>query len=851
MERKIVSSVTAAAVTVGVVLLLGACAPSANDEGGFSGEGHGGNPSVKAKLDDAKKIAPRVLRDLTDEQVASVDNPEVREFLKRRFTWANDIESSSHDWPTTEEAERDRLSHYPPHLRERAAVTNPRMASDIRFSWTVAEKVVLSLDEAVDVLLHESAHHLAQTDEAFVKLAVAEVMRLWKRTRQPDEMALRGPLCDRLGDYYLLFTDPERETFLNICNTVLRLRINQVQKVPPYDAVSSVDVSFEFVTSMEERNPFDPGRDFHMQGISNLTRVENPTDDGWRVGQLSVHSKEIRDELNEFFRILDEKPATVSDLLRRNNPRVRVLPEADQPPFLIYDSAFPRPLDEAQPSPVVKAFPVLNQGSQLIVYVTSTGKWWPLAYTPGGNFKYTFSQFSLIQMGSRPIYTTARLAAPFMDREPGAEHMPFHTARYKPEMLTVNWNHLAFLGPGPFNLRPFSSAGMTIEEAQVQDALRKLRMAPILLPELDEFESLAKDVEKKLISMKNSIVAQPILKAELREIHAQYFLRRARVRKGDGVLAFLNYIGSDKNILRYGLTQLELRFLVLRALSTYLKTAHNIPAARRLVAFEENLELLGWRLETFEISRRDVSSVVTEDSNLALRFYFYDQAQAMMKEWRETVGEDESVEWLLRNYLAELERELGLKASEVAITGSSIDDTVRVASLIEAYKILKDELLPKMQKSFEPTPADVAALAYSAVRFREAIGRTFYTAEYLYVGRDPFPNRVPPNNDGTWIESENSPYSQKRYVNGLARNTLPSNDLQPDAARIGPEPVAWPDPHVLDKYAKNKTGSGLEMGAQVGTEIDFLTKQYNHYLQSRDYSREDLAVGNSPRLFAP
>ncbi|MEZ4751034.1 MAG: hypothetical protein R3B54_10555 [Bdellovibrionota bacterium] len=152
MERNIFPSVTAVAVAFGFVLLVGACAPTANDEGGFSGEGHGGNPSVKAKLDDAKKVAPRVLRNLTDEQIASVENPEVRNFLKRRNSWAADIESSAHDWPTTEEAEEERLAHYPPHLRERAAVTTPHRSSDIRFSWTVAEKVVLSLDEAVDIL---------------------------------------------------------------------------------------------------------------------------------------------------------------------------------------------------------------------------------------------------------------------------------------------------------------------------------------------------------------------------------------------------------------------------------------------------------------------------------------------------------------------------------------------------------------------------------------------------------------------------------------------------------------------------------------------------------------------------
>ncbi|MCB0404151.1 MAG: hypothetical protein KDD51_05145 [Bdellovibrionales bacterium] len=846
MERKITPAVTAVAVALGIVLFLAGCAPSANDEGGFSGEGHGGNPSVKAKLDDAKKVAPRVLRDLTDEQVSSVENPKVRKFLERRETWAADIERSAHDWPSTEAAEEDRLALYPPHLRERAAVTAPRMASDIRFSWTIAEKVVLSLDEAVDILLHESAHHLEQTDEAFVKLTVAEVMRLWKRTRRPDPRFLRSALCDRLADYYLLLTPTERSVFSQTCATALTLKINQVQKVPPYDAVTGVDVSFGFSATLEDvedREPIFPVREFQIHGIANLSRMEGRAtqlEDAWRVVHLSVHSENIRDELNEFFTILDDKPLTVAELMRRGDPRISIIGPEYRSSVLVYDSAFPYALDMDR---VAQArSPVITDGAQLIVFVSATGKWWPIAYTEGTALKAPYSDHAVIQTAAVPVYTTARLVSPFIDKEPGAELSSFRTARYKPEMLTVNWNHLAFLGPGRFDVMPYSAAGMNISEQQVQDALRKLRMAPVLVPELNEFEALVKDLDQKLISLSHSMEDQPVLKAELREIYAQYFLRRARVKQGDGVLAFLNYVGSNKDILRYGLTREELRFLVLRGLDTYLRTAHSIPVAGRRSSFEENLELLGWRFETLEVTPQQVEEVVRRDKNLGLKFYFYDEAQALMKRWREDACADElGLDWVLQRYMLDLEREVGLTASELGITPEVIQDSVRVASLIEAYRILESELLPKMKKEYRPTSKDLGALAYWATRFRTAVGRSFYTAEYLYVGKDPFRSVTPESNQGSQIDmgppTVNSPSSgmahSRRIIEDAAKEVLGNMERN---AILGES-----------ETLRSSAGGAIRKGAQTFTvEMETLLEELEHPLQP-SIEHENLVIGTRPR----
>ncbi|MEZ4751035.1 MAG: hypothetical protein R3B54_10560 [Bdellovibrionota bacterium] len=705
-------------------------------------------------------------------------------------------------------------------------------------------------------MLHESAHHLEQTDEAFVKLAVAEVMRLWKRTRQPDEIALRTALCDRLADYYLLLTHPERSHFVTTCNAVTTLKVYRVQKMPPYDAVMSVDVSFSLRATLEDMNVSLPVRDFYIQGIANLSRVENQStlkesawrvthmEDAWRVAHMSVHSRSIRDELNDFFAILDEKPKTVKELMRKLDPRIHVLAPENRQSFLIYDSAFPRPHENgATTNAFGNQAPVLNEGSQLIVFTTATGKWWPLAYTSGTKWGFEIADYSVIKPEATPVYTTARLVAPFIDKEPGVELMPYSSTRYKPEMITVNWNHLAFLGPGPFNLRPYSAAAMSIEETKVQDALRKLRMAPVLGPDPTEFEALVKEVDEMLISMKSSMETQPVLKAEMREIHAQYFLRRARVERGDGFLAFLNYMGSEKDVLRYGLTHSELQFLVLRSLDTYLKTEHNIPLVRRLSSFEENLEMLGWRFETLEVTRQQVDQVVRRDDAMRLKFYFYDQAQALLKKWRESVSTDDTgMDWVVQNYLAELERDLGLTAADVGITAEAIEDSLRVANLIEAYQILQNHLLPKMQKGYSPSPKDVAEIAYWAGKFRRAVNASFYTAEYLYVSKDPFPSSAEPGrNEESWIEHELLP-TRKPDPRRIAKDKKAAlEDLQNRFEKVHPKPQ-------LEDVAG--AAGALRRGARSSGALEYVENLMELPLDWPEEKR-NLAVGRFPRFASP
>jgi len=160
------------------------------------GESHGGDPSPRARMKEAKEQGALILLQLDPAQLDPNLPANVRDWIeKNRVEWATDVASSPHNWPENDAADKKLIAERPDHLKNRAAITTRDKKAAIDFSSSIVEKKAPDVERALQVVWHESCHHLNEVDETFIDSLVDAVYQSWRvKVFGPRQPAAAGPV---------------------------------------------------------------------------------------------------------------------------------------------------------------------------------------------------------------------------------------------------------------------------------------------------------------------------------------------------------------------------------------------------------------------------------------------------------------------------------------------------------------------------------------------------------------------------------------------------------------------------------------------------------------------------------